>query len=117
MPSPFLEDTMLRLSIFLVGIFIVAFSLFTAAPSQPPTKPRFTDVTAASGLFIAANTGVGGTNPHAVAVEDFNGDGLPDIIIPTFGKPHVRYFKNLGKLKFKDVTKGSGLEVFEGDGT
>ncbi|MBM3997319.1 MAG: CRTAC1 family protein [Planctomycetes bacterium] len=87
------------------------------APSHPPAKPRFTDVTAASGLFIAKNTGVGGTNPHAVAVEDFNGDGLPDIIIPTFGKPHVRYFKNLGNLKFQDITKGSGLEAFEGDGT
>src|ERR1700733_13010856 len=87
------------------------------APTQPPSKPRFTDVTAASGLVIAKNTGVGGTNPHAVAVEDFNGDGLPDIIIPTFGKPHVRYFQNLGGLKFKDVTQGSGLETFEGDGT
>ncbi len=94
-------------------------SLFSTlpCPAQPPGTPRFTDVTAGSGLFIAEKTGVGGTNPHAVAVEDFNGDGLPDIIIPTFGKPHVRYFKNLGKLKFEDVTKGSGLEAFEGDGT
>src|SRR5437773_3872718 len=91
-------------------------ALLASAVAQPP-KPRFTDVTAASGLFIAEDTGVGGTNPHAVAVEDFDGDGLPDIIIPTFGKPHVRYFKNLGGLKFKDVTKGSGLEAFEGDGT
>jgi hypothetical protein len=90
--------------------------MIAGAPGQP-AKPRFTDVTAASGLVIAQNTGVGGTNPHAVAIEDFNGDGLPDIIIPTFGKPHVRYFKNLGKLKFQDVTKGSGLESFEGDGT
>src|SRR3954471_23501561 len=87
------------------------------AVSTAQGQPRFTDVTAASGLKIADNTGVGGTNPHAVAVEDFDGDGKPDIIIPTFGKPHVRYFKNLGGLKFKDVTRGSGLESFEGDGT
>src|SRR5205807_2248240 len=85
--------------------------LLPSAPSQPPPMLRFTDVTAASGIVIAANTGVGGTNPHAVAVEDFNGDGLPDIIIPTFGKPHVRYFKNLGKLKFPDVIKGSGINL------
>ena len=82
-----------------------------------PTRPRFADVTAASGLKIHANTGVGGTNPHALAVEDFNGDGLPDIIIPTFGKPHIYYFRNLGGLRFRDITKGSGLENFEGDGT
>src|SRR5437016_4139490 len=90
-------------------VLTVALLLSPAVPAQPPPTPRFTDVTAASGLFIAENTKVGGTNPHAVAVEDFDGDGLFDIIIPTFGKPHVRYFKNLGKLKFKDVTKNSGL--------
>src|SRR5690242_14024130 len=74
-------------------------------PSLLPAQARkqFTDVTAASGLKIADNTGVGGTNPHAVAVEDFDGDGKFDIIVPTFGKPHVRYFRNLGGLKFRDV--------------
>ena len=86
-------------------------------PVTGQNKARFSDVTAASGIFIAEKTGVGGTNPHAVAVEDFDGDGLADIIIPTFGRPHVRYFKNLGALKFTDVTKNSGLESFEGDGT
>src|SRR5438067_11309732 len=99
---------------FLLLLPSVAIFALAAGPLQPP---RFTDVTAQSGLKIAANTGVGGTNPHAVAVEDFDGDGKPDIIIPTFGKPHVRYFRNLGNLKFKDVTKGSGLESFEGEGT
>lgn len=93
------------------------FLLLLCVPSAFAQGKRFTDVTAASGIKIADNTGVGGTNPHAVAVEDFNGDGKYDIIIPTFGKPHVRYFKNLGDLKFADVTKGSGLETFEGDGT
>ena len=80
-------------------------------------KPRFSDVTAASGIKIADNTGVGGTNPHAVAIEDFNGDGRFDVIIPTFGAPFVRYFRNLGGLKFQDVTRGSGLERFQGAGT
>src|SRR5438132_6518813 len=80
-------------------------------------KPRFTDVSKDSGLRIAENTGVGGTNPHAVAVEDFDGDGRPDIILLTFGKPHVYYFRNLGDLKFRDITAGSGLQGFEGEGT
>jgi hypothetical protein len=99
-----------------IGLIVMASIFLSMASSQPP-RPRFTDVTAASNLFIAANTGVGGTNPHAVAIEDFNGDGLFDIIIPTFGNPHVLYFKNLGGLKFQNVTRGSGLEAFEGEGT
>ncbi len=102
------------LALLVHGGLVAAF----AAPAAGGGKrPRFTDVTAGSGLFIADNTGVGGTNPHAVAVEDFNEDGLPDVIIPTFGKPHVRYFRNLGGLKFQDVTRGSGLESFAGEGT
>src|SRR2546423_9843408 len=103
--------------IILLSIAFIALPVHPPIPAHPPPKPRFTDVTAASGLKIAANTGVGGTNPHAVAVEDFDGDGLPDIILLTFGKPHVYYFKNLGNLRFKDVTAGSGLESFQGEGT
>jgi hypothetical protein len=80
-------------------------------------KPRFVDVTRESGIFVAENTGVGGTNPHALAVEDFDRDGRYDIILPTFGAPHVRYFRNKGNLRFADVTAGSGLESFEGEGT
>src|SRR3954471_19578852 len=87
------------------------------AVSTAQGQPRFTDVTAASGLKIADNTGVGGTNPHGVAVEDFDGDGKPDILITTFGTPHVPYFRNLGGLRFAAVTRGSGLESFQGEGT
>lgn len=93
---------------------LLALLPFLRAQEAPP---RFTDVTAATGIKIAANTGVGGTNPHAVCVEDFDGDGKFDIIIPTFGKPHIRYFRNKGNLVFADVTPGSGLENFQGDGT
>jgi len=97
-------------------ILILLVALVPFIPAQEST-PRFTDVTADSGLFVAKNTAVGGTNPHAVAVEDFDGDGKFDIILPTFGKPHIRYFRNLGNLRFADITKGSGLETFAGEGT
>src|SRR5207302_8408522 len=40
-----------------------------------------------------------------------------DGTILTFGKTHASYFTSRGNLKFPDVTKGSGLEGFEGDGT
>jgi hypothetical protein len=86
---------------------LVALSL--PGPAAPPAAPRFTDVTAASGISIPK-----GALPHAVAVADFDGDGLPDVLIATFEAPHVRYFRNLGNLRFKDVTRGSGLESFKG---
>src|SRR4051794_7776943 len=80
----------------------------------PPAsaQKRFTDVTAASGLQI-----VKGCKPHGVAVADFDGDGRLDILLVTFDAPHVQLWKNLGDLRFKDVTKGSGLESFKGAGS
>jgi enediyne biosynthesis protein E4 len=75
-------------------------------------KPRFVDVTAESGLQI-----VKGSMPHAVAVADFDGDGRPDILLAAFDKPHVQLFRNLGNMRFQDVTKGSGLEAFQGAGS
>ena len=79
-------------------------------------KPRMVDVTRQTGIKIAENTGVGGTNPHGVAVEDFDGDGNLDLLITTFNAPHVRAFRNVGKFRFTDATKGSGLESFRGAG-
>jgi hypothetical protein len=96
-------------------VLFLFLNLLVAKPAD--AKPPFTDVTKASGIHIADNTGVGGTNAHAVAIEDFNGDGRPDVIIPTFRAPFIRYFRNEGNLRFKDVTKGSGLEKFAGAGT
>jgi hypothetical protein len=92
-------------------------ALLLTAAAVPAAELKFTDVSSASGLRVPADTGVGGTNPHAVAVADCDCDGRPDVIILTFGKPHVLYFRNLGGMKFRDVTAGSGLEEFRGDGT
>jgi len=97
--------------------FIAILALLAGIPLSAQQPGRFSDVSGRSGLKIAANTGVGGTNPHAVAVEDFNGDGLADVILLTFGKPHIYYFRNRGQLRFEDITRGSGLENFAGEGT
>ncbi len=98
-------------------LLVIALMTGSVLSAAEPVKARFTDLSANSGLKIAANTGVGGTNPHGVAVGDFDGNGLLDVIILTFGKPHIYYFHNLGNLKFKDETAASGLMGFEGEGT
>lgn len=77
-------------------------------------EPRFKDVTADSGLVVVPKKGYDGCKPHAVGVEDFDGDGLPDIIVGTFDAPRVHYYRNLGQLRFKEAIKGSGLETFKG---
>jgi hypothetical protein len=84
----------------------------TASSQAAEPAPRFTEVTAASGPRIVKDS-----KPHAAAIADFDGDGRPDIILAAFAAPHVQYFRNLGSLRFQDVTKGSGLETFKGSGS
>ena len=63
---------------------------------------HFTDITSASGL---TTKGWG----MAIAVGDFDNDGLPDLYVTGYG--HNVLYRNLGSCKFEDVTKKAGLEV------
>jgi len=63
---------------------------------------HFTDVTAASGL---STRGWG----MAIAVGDFDNDGLPDIYVTGYG--HNVLYRNLGGCKFQDVTEPAGVKV------
>lgn len=47
-------------------------------------------------------------NGSGVAVGDFDNDGLPDIFFCSLNG-HNALYKNLGGMKFKDVTAGSGI--------
>jgi hypothetical protein len=61
---------------------------------------RFTDVTVGSGAEVSAyGTGI--------AVGDFDGDGLPDLLVTGVGG--TRLFRNLGGMKFQDVTAVAGV--------
>ena len=52
-------------------------------------------------------------NGGGVAVADINNDNLPDLyFISSTGKNKL--YQNMGGLKFKDITEGSGLEGEEG---
>jgi hypothetical protein len=79
---------------------------------------HFTDVTNAAGL---ATRGWG----MAVAVGDYNNDGLPDLYVTGYG--HNVLYRNLGGCRFEDVTKRAGVRMegfstgaawadFDGDG-
>lgn len=61
---------------------------------------KFTDVTAGSGAEAPAY-GMG------VAIGDADGDGKPDLLVTGVGG--ARLFRNLGGLKFQDVTASAGV--------
>jgi len=63
---------------------------------------HFTDVTQSAGL---TTRGWG----MAIAVGDFDNDGLPDLYVTGYG--HNVLYHNLGGCKFEDVTEKAGLKV------
>jgi hypothetical protein len=62
---------------------------------------HFTDVTQASGL-TARGWGM------AIAVGDYDNDGLPDLYVTGYG--HNVLYHNLGNCKFEDVTAKAGVQ-------
>jgi hypothetical protein len=69
---------------------------------QDSDSLHFTDVTESAGL---TTRGWG----MAIAVGDFDNDGLPDLYVTGYG--HNVLYHNLGGCKFEDVTKKAGLQV------
>jgi enediyne biosynthesis protein E4 len=63
---------------------------------------HFTDVTAAAGL---TTHGWG----MAIAVGDYDNDGLPDLYVTGYG--HNVLYHNRGGCKFEDVTESAGVQV------
>ncbi len=67
-----------------------------------PGQTHFTDVTKSAGL---STRGWG----MAIAVGDFDNDGLPDLYVTGFG--HNVLYHNLGACRFEDVTAKAGVAV------
>ena len=65
---------------------------------------EFPDIAAAAGLDVMGHAG-------GVIMEDFDGDGLLDIMVTSSGpRDQMRLFRNKGDGSFEDVTDSSGLK-------
>lgn len=83
---------------------VLAVCLLAATTQQP----QFTDVTEASGI-------PGLKYAEGVSMSDMDNDGLPELYLPCV-KGSDRLYRNLGKLRFADVTAKSGVTVSGGIG-
>jgi enediyne biosynthesis protein E4 len=107
-------------------LLVLAGVLLQLSKSAVPLPPiRFRNVTNSSGVdFLLENSPTAEkqiieTMPGGVAIFDYDGDGLPDIFfangaaVPSLEKNAPKYqnrlFRNLGGMKFKDVTEQAGL--------
>ena len=100
----------------------IAIALGTAAAERPPAEIDFKDVAAEAGLaapnvagdesnktYILEETGSG------VAIFDYDNDGLMDVFLVNgttlAGNDHAtsHLYRNLGNLRFEDVTARAGL--------
>lgn len=93
-------------------------------PAKPTGPPVFEDVTAKSGIDFTYRNGEEADNfaiiesvGGGVALLDYDGDGLLDVFLPgggryegktVLGNP-CRLYRNLGGMKFEDVTAKAGV--------
>src|SRR5579863_5760752 len=117
-----------RSFILIAAVPLAALVMLLCAQSRPTESVapiRFRNVASSAGIdFVLENNAtpekqIIETMPGGVVAFDYDGDGLTDIFftngaaIPSLEKNHVKFknrlFRNLGGMKFKDVTDEAGL--------
>jgi enediyne biosynthesis protein E4 len=107
------------------AVSLAALPLAAALAAEPPASGlRFTDITVPAGIKFVHNSGRSSkkylpeTMGSGVAVFDADGDGWLDILLvnsrdwqPGKRKSLPALYRNQQKGTFKDVTKGSGLDI------
>jgi hypothetical protein len=81
-------------------------------PPDAPFVDWFSDVTEGSGVDVAASTELDPTElvrGNGIACADVDGDGGLDLLV-TRGYGGVSLYRNLGELRFADVTLAAGLD-------
>jgi len=82
----------------------VAYRLNPSVFNSDIQYPRFRDVSMGAGVAVNDISG-------SCIVDDFNGDGLLDIVASSYGlDDQIKYFINKGNGKFEDKTNESGLK-------
>jgi hypothetical protein len=85
-----------------------------APPVLAAESPGFRNVAPAAGLDFVHSNGAAGTKQcpeqmgSGVCLLDYDGDGLQDVYLVTSVGPN-RLYRNLGGMRFSDVTDASGL--------
>ncbi len=123
-----MKETLRRGLALIATVFLALLAVRFWAGAQPTASVppiRFHNVAATAGIdFVLENNAtpekqIIETMPGGVVAFDYDGDGLVDIFftngaaIPSLEKNHVKFrnrlFRNLGGMKFKDVTEEAGL--------
>lgn len=97
-------------TIFLVSAMCVIAQTFELLPPEQ-TGVRFQNEIVETEAFNIL-TDFYAYNGGGVGVGDFDRDGLLDIVFSSTQRG-LTFYKNLGSLKFSDVTKGAGLELLD----
>ena len=124
---PFLPRSILLATALSFGMSFGASKTTPADAVEPTPKPiTLTDVTRATGIDFVHTDGSSGqryiveTVSAGLATFDYDNDGLTDILFLSSGllkganptNPGTcALFKNLGNMKFRNVTKSAGLDI------